>query len=197
MKFNTGLWIIKLVLVPLLLIPVAVHADIFYDWVETGGAGGNGFLRLSETNISDPENFDVFFTPQNVLEVQFTFGSGFSIESAVNFDPTQTLQTDPDLNDGGHELIAALGVIDPGWMFINRLTGGPDVFVDATNNPLNCVQAPCPLDDVQVLFESLSPNETSVGHFELRPVPLPPTLLLLGSALVGVGVRSRRSGNSR
>ena len=134
MNFYRDPLVAKLLLVPLLLVSASAFADIFYDWVETGGTGGSGFLRLAETNINDPIQFDVFFTPDNVLEVRFTFGSGFSIIDAVNYDPAQTLQNDPDLNDGGHELIAVNGVIDPGWSFINGVTGGPAQFLDATNN---------------------------------------------------------------
>lgn len=170
----------------LLFVSSVAQADIYYDWVETSGLGGSGFMRLAETNITDPANFDVFFTPQNVLEIQFDFGRGLSTQSVANYDSGLSLQTDPELNDGSHELVAFNGVIDPGWVFLVDYSTDPAAYVDASDTDLICVVAPCSLFNVEVIFSDISGRDISRGHFELRPVPLPPAWFLAASAFIGL-----------
>ena len=178
---------VRLLTICWLALPWSVsQAAITYDWVETGGDGASGFIRFADTNIADPANFDVFFNPENVLQVHFQFANGVSTSSTGNFDESLTLQSDPELNDNVHEIVAFNGIIDPGWTWNLGISGGPASFVDATDTDIICFVAPCTIFNVSVSFLGGAEREISEGYWQLRAVPLPPAWLLMVACLAGM-----------
>ena len=181
-----------------MMIPVTGNAaEIFYDWVPDAGSGGSGFIRFADTNIADPENFEVRFDTDNVLEVSFIFDSGFDIEDAVDFAGASTLQDSSNLGDLLYE--ADNGIID-GWSFeyINAVVILPQSnFVDVATTGLVCFTAPCPAFTADLEFIGHLASEFNQGSWQLRSavVPVPAALPLFLSGLVFIGLLKNRHSN--
>ena len=178
------------------------HALITYEWVPDAGSGGAGTIVFDDDYLAanddganilytDPGNFITPFASPAVVEINFTFDNGFSIDQAAGFSTTSTIQSELATAQFQASNDVLQGIIG-GWSFeyTNTIAAVAQTSYDGADiDEILCVVLPCPQGGAHFNFTGPAAGESNQGVFRLVPEPTSAVLLGLGT----LGLARRRS----